>query len=127
MRPLEGASAPPKGLLRLVKVVKTRWWSVYKALYRIYQLRTPLSRFCDIPEGSDFPVLQPGDWDGIASLLEVMGPVATWGFRLEAAQISSPYLLRVVVSLYKRLQEPAAKAPLYSGRAVSVAAADKHG
>ena len=92
--------------------------------FRACKLRTCINTFLATPEGSGLPQLLQSDWPAVAALLEVMGPVADWGYRLETKEITSPYLLRVICSLLQRVSEPYGKAEQYSGRLKAEAEAD---
>lgn len=72
-------SKPPICPLKTVKPVKTCWRSQYKAVGYVYQLQKATKLYiADVNAGID--PLQPGDLSVMATLLDVMGPIADVGF-----------------------------------------------
>ena len=112
--------------LKMVKPVKTCWWSWNKTVGHIYQLQKAIKLYtADINAGID--PLQLGDWSVMTSLLDVMGPISDVGFALEQNPVTSPYVLRQIVKLLAALHDPWHKAPMYSGRLVKEAENDIDG
>lgn len=112
----EGRPDPPNTVLRIPTVGITRWNSTWSNMKRVYALKKPLMVYAI--DHNDIDVPTPFEFERIADLVDVLGPVADVTIAMqESTSPNSPKVLSVILRMVSAgIDKPWLASTSHSGR-----------